>query len=288
MRKVTGSALTVDGDGIWFCIVANMLQNWGTMDTKSGRCWLENVGYAWMYFNGVIEAQGRFFRIKRHFGREMRGLEMGGVVAVVAGSLVFTTKDEFVDLPLPTKIPFASIYADLDFMRMFEGGNGDGFGGRHLGFMTTPGFLGDGEWIGCYSRGVHVTPNHPLYLEAMSGVRFEAKEPDEDDMGDRKSIVTSTTGSDQSGMEFGFKGEVFADGNVKLRKEHQSGERTRTDWLGKMTPFGIFGVWGVCELEEEQEVYGYFWMWKKDWVRTEEERKKAEEIEFERAFGYWN
>lgn len=161
-------------------------------------------------------------------------------------------------LPSPAKIPFTKF---MDIPSVYHR-SAEVFATCHYRCMTTPEFL-SGQWEGYYS-------DHQTFQRAtsrvdidppMRAIRMIAQEPSEEARtASRTSAVIDreTRGYDACG-EFRLTGRVREDGLVSAAKQYLANGFSWT-WTGRMTPFGIVGVWG------HNSFGGYFWIFKGEWI----------------------
>ncbi|KAJ4988193.1 hypothetical protein SVAN01_06289 [Stagonosporopsis vannaccii] len=161
-------------------------------------------------------------------------------------------------LPCPAKISFTKF---MDIPSVYHR-SAEIFATCHYRCMTTPEFL-SGQWHGYYSdhrrfrrRAGRVDVDPP-----MRAIRMIAQEPTEEARtGLRISAIIDreTKGHDAHG-DFRLTGRVREDGLVSAAKQYLANGFSWT-WTGRMTPFGIVGVWG------HNSFGGYFWIFKSEWV----------------------
>lgn len=158
-------------------------------------------------------------------------------------------------LPIPAKIPFAKF---MDLPSVYRSSAGL-FATCHTRHMTTPEFLA-GHWAGYYSD--HRFGNRSIVVDApMQNIQMVVHEPTEEArtrLRIRAIIERDTRGYDQHG-DFLLSGRVREDGLVSLAKQYL-GLGISWTWTGRITPFGIVGVWG------HNSFGGYFWIFKEEWI----------------------
>lgn len=161
-------------------------------------------------------------------------------------------------LPSPAAIPFAKL---MDIPSVYHRSAGM-FTTCHYRCMTKPEFL-SGQWHGYYSdhRAFRRRAGRVDIDPPMHAIRIIAQEPTgEARTGLRISAVIDreTRGHDAHG-EFRLTGRVREDGLVSAAKQYIASGWSWT-WTGRITPFGIVGVWG------DNSFGGYFWIFKSEWV----------------------
>ncbi|USP76655.1 hypothetical protein yc1106_03929 [Curvularia clavata] len=167
-------------------------------------------------------------------------------------------------LPVPSKIPFSSM---LDMPTVFQDGANMPFNESHLKKMVNAEFL-RGEWMGFYSdqrAGLH----ERFFDAPMHDINFIAHAPLKKTMRtERVALIVEreTRGVDLHG-EFSLQGYVGEHGLVHLTKEYIV-HRWSWSWVGRLTPFGIVGVWGG----RYDHFGGHFWIWKREWCEREFDR----------------
>lgn len=158
-------------------------------------------------------------------------------------------------LPIPAKIPFHTF---MDIPAVFQGAS-ESFSTCHIREMTTPEFL-SGRWKGYYA-------DQPRFLERrrfdppMRDIRIVARPPTKEESTRMKAkaiIDRQSRGVDGHG-EFSLEGRVRVDGLVRITKRYTVLGWSWA-WCGRITPFGIVGVWGSGET-----FGGYFWIWNNEW-----------------------
>ncbi|KAK6840771.1 hypothetical protein PG995_015981 [Apiospora arundinis] len=103
-------------------------------------------------------------------------------------------------------------------------------------------------WCGRFSLDSQLL----TFSEPVNDIRFTIQQQD----GDLVWIRGFGTGTD---FEFKLEGEINPDeGCISMIKEFPGIERVRLE--GRVSPFGIIGTW--C-YENQVEVQGFFWFWKK-------------------------
>jgi hypothetical protein len=173
---------------------------------------------------------------------------------VVAIASTYPTRDERF-LPVPDKIPFSE-FMEIPSMHR---NSAESFTTCHYKCMTTPKFL-SGKWTGYYSdqrswrRTYHVDP-------PMQDIQMVVQEPTEEARTRLRIsavIDRETRGYDSHG-DFLLSGRVREDGLVSVAKQYLGNGFSWT-WTGRITPFGIVGVWG------DHSFGGYFWIFKEEWM----------------------
>ncbi|KAF1928744.1 uncharacterized protein M421DRAFT_420642 [Didymella exigua CBS 183.55] len=158
-------------------------------------------------------------------------------------------------LPMPCKIPF-SMFMDLPSVYRSSAGL---FATCHTKHMTTPEFLAC-RWAGYYTD--HRFGNRSIVVDApMQNIQMVVSEPTEEARMRLRicaHIERETRGYDQHG-DFRLSGRVREDGLVSLAKQYL-GLGVSWTWTGRVTPFGIVGVWG------HNSFGGYFWIFKEEWM----------------------
>ncbi|OSS52059.1 hypothetical protein B5807_03950 [Epicoccum nigrum] len=162
-------------------------------------------------------------------------------------------------LPAPTKIPFVQF---MDIPSAHHN-SAELFTTCHYRRMITPEFL-SGMWHGYYTDHrsfqhltVHVDP-------AMRAIQMVVQPPTEEARTRLRIsavIDRETRGYDAHG-DFRLSGRVREDGLVSLAKQYLASGNSWT-WTGRMTPFGIVGVWGH---NSQNSFGGYFWLFKDEWM----------------------
>ncbi|KAF3032289.1 hypothetical protein E8E12_001375 [Didymella heteroderae] len=158
-------------------------------------------------------------------------------------------------LPMPCKIPFAKF---MDIPSVYRSSAGL-FATCHTRQMTAPEFLA-GRWAGYYTD--HRFGNRSIVVDApMQEIQMVVSEPTEEArtrLRIRAHIERETRGYDQHG-DFRLTGRVREDGLVSVAKQYL-GLGDSWTWTGRVTPFGIVGVWG------HNSFGGYFWIFKEEWL----------------------
>ena len=159
-------------------------------------------------------------------------------------------------LPTPAKIPFVQF---MDIPSAHHN-SAELFTTCHYRRMITPEFL-SGMWHGYYTdhrsfhhRTAHVDP-------AMRDIQMVVEEPTEEARTRLRIsavIDRETRGYDAHG-DFRLSGRVREDGLVSLAKQYLASGNSWT-WTGRMTPFGIVGIWGNSSFG------GYCWIFKDEWM----------------------
>ena len=159
-------------------------------------------------------------------------------------------------LPISGKIPFVKF---MDIPRIYHS-SAELFTTCHYRLMTTPEFL-SGRWTGCYSdhrsfrnRTVNIDP-------PMQNIQMVVHEPTEEARTRLRIsavIERETRGYDSHG-DFLLSGRIREDGLVSIAKQYL-GLGISWTWTGRITPFGIVGVWG------HNSFGGYFWIFKEEWI----------------------
>ncbi|KAJ4395690.1 hypothetical protein N0V91_010658 [Didymella pomorum] len=161
-------------------------------------------------------------------------------------------------LPMPCKIPFSKF---MDIPSVYRSSAGL-FATCHTRQMTAPEFL-SGRWAGYYTD--HRFGHRSIIVDApMQDIQMVVSEPTEEArtrLRIRAHIERETRGHDQHG-DFRLTGRVREDGLVSVAKQYLALGDSWT-WTGRVTPFGIVGVWG------HNSFGGYFWIFKEEWTRRE-------------------
>ncbi|KAJ8111300.1 hypothetical protein OPT61_g6072 [Boeremia exigua] len=159
-------------------------------------------------------------------------------------------------LPTPARIPFASF---MDLPSVYHR-SAELFSTCHYRCMSTPAFLG-GQWNGYYSDH-RWFQNHTINIDApMQAIQMIVQEPTEEARTRLRIsavIERETRGYDPHG-DFRLLGRVREDGLVSIAKQYL-GLGISWNWTGRITPFGIVGVWG------DNSFGGYFWIFKNEWM----------------------
>lgn len=159
-------------------------------------------------------------------------------------------------LPIPAKIPFMRF---MDLPSVYRR-SADILTTCHYKRMTTPEFL-SGTWMGFYSK--HFTfGNRAIEVDPpMQNIQMVVHEPTEEArtrLRISSVIERATRGYDAHG-DFLLSGRVREDGLVSIAKQYL-GLGISWTWTGRVTPFGIVGVWG------DNSYGGYFWIFKDEWT----------------------
>lgn len=161
-------------------------------------------------------------------------------------------------LPVPAKIPFAEF---MDVPNVFRN-SAERFTTCHYQHMTSPGFL-SGRWMGYYSDQRRFRRrNRMVHIDApMQNIQMIVHEPTEEARTRLRIsaiIDRETKGYDACG-DFRLSGRVREDGLVSVAKQYL-GSAISWTWTGRITPFGIVGVWG------DDSFGGYLWIFKEEWT----------------------
>lgn len=200
-------------------------------------------------------------KLSKHMPDSPSELDYATICAVLVSMIVelvaqLTESTHLIALPVPCKIPFHSI---MDLPRLF-GNDPSRFPTCHIPKMTTPGFL-SGIWQGYYSDPRSFV--HRDYDPPMRGINIVARVPNPEDLAEGHRNVTvidsQSAGVDAHGA-FTLAGVVHHDGSVQLEKSYQALVFSWS-WVGRVTPFGMVGVWGG----DAGQFGGHFWIWKKEW-----------------------
>lgn len=162
-------------------------------------------------------------------------------------------------LPIPANIPFAKF---MDIPNVFRN-SAELFTTCHYQAMTTPEFL-SGRWLGYYSDHRWFGINRMVRIDPpMQCIQVFAYEPTEEArtrLRIKAVIDRETRGYDACG-DFRLSGRVREDGLVSVAKQYLGSGDSWT-WTGRITPFGIIGVWG------DHSFGGYFWIFKEEWMSS--------------------
>jgi hypothetical protein len=163
---------------------------------------------------------------------------------------------ELSNLPLPDSIPFNET---MDIPPVFRN-DSQPFSECHIRNMTTTDFL-SGTWMGYYSEHRHWSRDARSFDPPMHDIEIVARVPSKEvrEMTAIKAVIDrGSRGVDAHG-EFSLKGHIHEDGFVRIAKRYIVHGRSWL-WLGRVTPFGIVGVWGGYD-----QFGGHFWIWKERW-----------------------
>ena len=163
-------------------------------------------------------------------------------------------------LAIPGQIPFTDFMAIPSVYR----NSAETFSTCHYKHMTTPEFL-SGRWMGYYSDhrpyAMRVANQTVNVDPPMQNIQMVVEEPTEEARTRLRIsavIERETRGYDTHG-DFSLSGRVREDGLVSVAKQYLANGFSWT-WTGRMTPFGIVGVWG------QHSFGGYFWLFKEEWM----------------------
>jgi hypothetical protein len=173
---------------------------------------------------------------------------------LVAIAASYPTREQQI-LPAPTKIPFGKFMKIPGVYR----NSAEPFTTCHNKCMTTPEFL-SGRWTGYYSDQRHRGHNIPID-PPMRDIQMIVREPTEEARTKLRisAIIDRETRGYDSHGDFRLSGRVRKDGLVSAVKQYLVSGFSWT-WTGRLTPFGIVGVWGA------QSFGGYFWIFKEEWA----------------------
>lgn len=191
-------------------------------------------------------------RIPKHgvFIRDFDLIQASAALAYLLVAIASTHENHV--LPIPASIPFIDF---MDIPNVYHN-SAEMFTACHYRSMITPGFL-SGQWKGYYSdhRSREVRVESPLL--AIHMVVQEPTEEARTRLRISSVISRDTRGYDAHG-DFRLSGRVREDGLVSIAKQYVVHGASWT-WTGRMTPFGIVGVWGNYSFG------GYFWIFKTEW-----------------------
>ncbi|KAH6639435.1 hypothetical protein C7974DRAFT_449539 [Boeremia exigua] len=161
-------------------------------------------------------------------------------------------------IPTPAHIPFTRF---MDIPSVYHR-SAELFSTCHYRCMTTPEFL-SGQWHGFYTDH-RLFVNRAIYVDRpMQDIRMVTEEPTEEArtrLRINTVIARETRGYDSHG-DFRLSGRVREDGLVSVAKQYL-GHGFSWTWTGRITPFGIVGVWG------NNSFGGYFWIFKAEWMAS--------------------
>ncbi|CAO2658480.1 Nn.00g062030.m01.CDS01 [Neocucurbitaria sp. VM-36] len=163
--------------------------------------------------------------------------------------------DQLGYMPIPAHIPFSTF---MDIPAVFHR-TAENFSTCHVREMTTHTFL-SGHWQGYYSDQRPFLNARRFHIP-MRDIRIVARAASGEGstrMKTKAIIDRRSRGVDSHG-EFSLDGRVCEDGLVHLSKKY-IGMGQPWPWSGRMTPFGIIGVWG-----DSNNFGGYFWISKHEW-----------------------
>ncbi len=195
-------------------------------------------------------------RIPGHstFTRDISLTQAAAALSLLLVAIAFKYGNRVV--PTPCKIPFTSF---MDIPSVYHG-SAELFSTCHYKYMATPELLA-GQWCGYYSDHRWLQ-NHIVGVDApMQAIRMVVQEPTEEARTRLRIsavIGRETRGYDSHG-DFRLSGRVREDGLVSLVKQYL-GIGFSWTWTGRVTPFGIVGVWG------DNSFGGYFWIFKAEWM----------------------
>ena len=267
LRKIPGAEVDMATaqpykDSIEFCIISIILEHWADLPSKSGRRWMIDLAIT-RYFEDLSRVHGHVLFGQSGFRQTAKLFSCSAIIMKFASTLVNGAKQSFASLPMPTRIPWPQL---MKIPTLFAE-SGDAFETSHIENMTSPEFLADGEWFGYYSYIETAFRNRDLDLDPpIKSLQLVTRSPAATVSHRTRAVIDAASVGEDNGGLFNMSGEVYADGTVSLKKEYQATRRLDSEMRGKVTPFGIVGVWGV---EEQDEVYGYFWLWKEGWMREE-------------------
>lgn len=164
-------------------------------------------------------------------------------------------------LPIPTRTPFL----DALTIPSVQNTSKELVSACHDSRMNTADFL-SGRWRGFYSDHRRVQNRKKAFIvdPPMLDIQMIVQEPTllQRSRQDISAVVTRETKGHDAHGKFRLSGHVTEDGMVRLVKQYNLfgisiGEFT---WTGRITPFGIVGVWG------QSSFGGYFWIFKDEWV----------------------
>ena len=159
-------------------------------------------------------------------------------------------------LPVPTKMQFIEF---MDIPSLYHS-SAELFSTCHYKRMVAPKFL-SGQWLGYYSDH-RSFQNHTVNVDPpMQNILLVVNEPTEEARTRLRIsaiIERETRGYDAHG-DFLLSGRVREDGLVSVAKQYL-GLGISWTWTGRITPFGIVGVWG------HNSFGGYFWIFKQEWM----------------------
>jgi hypothetical protein len=180
------------------------------------------------------------------------------IVLVAIASAYESREDRL--LPTPSRIPFTQF---MDLPSVYRS-SAELFATCHYKRMATPEFL-SGRWVGYYSDhrsfAIQVRNRTVSVDPPMQSIQMAAHDPTEEARTRLRIsaiIERETRGYDAHG-DFLLSGRVREDGLVSIAKQYL-GSGISWTWTGRITPFGIVGVWG------RHSFGGYFWIFKEDWV----------------------
>jgi hypothetical protein len=207
----------------------------------------------------VVQRMGERVPKYGSFIRDFDLTQASAALSLILIAVAFQFQYANSTLPTPAKIPFVQF---MDIPSAHHN-SAELFTTCHYRRMITPEFL-SGMWHGYYTdhrgfhhRTVHVDP-------AMHTIQMVVQEPAEEARTRLRIsavIDRETRGCDAHG-EFRLSGRVREDGLVSLAKQYLASGNSWT-WTGRMTPFGIVGVWGNGSFG------GYFWIFKDEWMMME-------------------
>ncbi|RAR12469.1 hypothetical protein DDE82_000180 [Stemphylium lycopersici] len=163
-------------------------------------------------------------------------------------------------LPYPAIMSFREM---LDIPPVFRYNSEEQtFATSHIRKMITLDFL-NGLWIGYYSDQRRILGRRS-FDPPMRDIRLVARMPHQGTTAatNVKALVDSESRGVDAYGEFTLEGQIREDGLVRMTKRYIQ-NRGVWLWLGRLTPFGIVGVWGAGH----GHFGGYFWIWKQEWCR---------------------
>lgn len=188
------------------------------------------------------------------FIRDFDLVQASAALSFLLTAIVFEYGNQ--NLPVPANIPFISF---MDIPSVYHN-SAELFTTCHYKRMITPAFL-SGRWCGYYSdqrpfrnRAVNIDP-------PMQAIQMVVQEPSEEARTRLRIsavIDRETRGYDAHG-DFRLSGRVRGDGLVSVAKQYLALGDSWT-WTGRLTPFGIVGVWG------HNSFGGFFWIFKEEWM----------------------
>ncbi|KAF9693560.1 hypothetical protein EKO04_008255 [Ascochyta lentis] len=176
------------------------------------------------------------------------------LLLLVAVASTYHSREQRV-LPVPARIPFSKL---LNVPKIYHR-SAELFTTCHYKYMATPDFL-SGRWMGYYSDH-RITDRMPQVDPPMQNIDMLVHEPTEEARTRLRIsavIDRGTRGYDAHG-DFLLSGRVREDGLVSVAKQYL-GLGISWTWTGRITPFGIVGVWGMNSFG------GYFWIFKEEWA----------------------